>query len=509
MTSARVCLIALLLSFSMLSAIRYIPDSAFNPEIQNGLKPSLLNLPLSAEEDSIHIYGAGLSLPFIPLTQVGDAAVDLFRCQNKKHSLLSYQSPDAKLNAELNFTAGLEPVKKEESYSFLYGGLVLKSKYGKHWEMNTNWWNGIFLGNQQEAINSWLVDGYSNPNDDQLNIDNLSGDISYNANNLTLALGRGKFPVGNSISGSINLNDEVNDYGYFMAEGRSGIFSVSFMHASLMADSTYNIYNDHFYNSKNYPAKYLALHQLGIHPCSGLNLFLGEEIIYGNRSPEISYFLPVAFWRAIEHNLWDRDNVMIFAGGSYRPVQPLFLYAQALVDEFSFSKMFSDWWGNKYALQGGMRWTTPFALPKSSSAEITTELSAVRPFTYTHYLNHTMFSTDGRTLGYPKGSNLVDLSCLLSLPYQTMLLWQGGISYCKQGSFGSDFSQNYHDVFPTAEAMDNGTAHWFEGTKTETLTLKSNVLITIFAHHRFLLGLETSHSDDWQNTLYSAWQFIY
>ena len=57
--------------------------------------------------------------------------------------------------------------------------------------------------------------------------------------------------------------------------------------------------------------------------------------------------------------------------------------------------------------------------------------------------------------------------------------------------------------------MDNGTATWFQGTKTETITLKSNILIDIFAHHRFLLGWETSHIDNWQKTFYSAWQFIY
>ena len=507
--ATRICLTILLLFCSFLPALSLIPNSAFAPEIQEGLKPSLLSYPQRAKEDSISIYSNGLCLPFVSCSSFGDAFLDIFRLGNANYSLLSYQSPDDKLRGELNFIAGLEPVKKDESYSFLYRGWLLKSQYGNHIEMNTKWWNGTFQGNQEAAKNSWLVDGYYNTNDEKLNIDNLSGDISYNAKNLTLALGRGKFPVGNSISGNIILNDKVNDYGYILAEGKTGIFSISFLHASLMADSTYKIYDDHYYNNKNYPDKYLALHQFGFHPYSNLHFFLGEEIIYGNRSPEINYFLPNAFWRAIEHNLWDRDNVMIYAGGSYRPVQPLFLYAQVLIDEFSSSKLFSDWWGNKYALQGGMRWNVPFALPESPSADLTTELTAVRPFTYTHYLNHTMFSTDGRPLGYPKGSNLVDVSCLLRLPYKDILFWQGGVSYCKQGSFGSDWSRNYHIDFPTAEAMDNGTATWFQGTKTETITLKSNILIDIFAHHRFLLGWETSHIDNWQKTFYSAWQFIY
>ncbi|HQC31915.1 MAG TPA: hypothetical protein PLZ48_03990, partial [Candidatus Cloacimonas sp.] len=343
--ATRICLTILLLFCSFLPALRLIPNSAFAPEIQEGLKPSLLSYPQRAKEDSISIYSNGLYLPFVSRFSVGDAVLDICRLGNANYSLLSYQSPDYKLRGELNFIGGLEPVKKDESYSFLYRGWLLKSQYGKHIEMNTKWWNGIFKGDQKAAKNSWLVDGYSNTTDEKLNIDNISGDISYNAKNLTLALGRGKFPVGNSISGNIILNDKVNDYGYILAEGKTGIFSISFLHASLMADSTYNIYDEHFYNNKNYPDKYLALHQFGFHPYSNLHFFLGEEIIYGNRSPEINYFLPNAFWRAIEHNLWDRDNVMIYAGGSYRPVQPLFLYAQVLIDEFSSSKLFSDWWG--------------------------------------------------------------------------------------------------------------------------------------------------------------------
>ncbi len=506
---AKICVIVLLLWCSLLPAMRFIPNSAFNPEVQNSLKPSLLSYPQSAKDDSISTYGNGLHIPLVPIPRFTDAIMDFFRLGKANHSLMSYQSNDRKFKADLNVTAGLEPEKKDDICSFLYGGIYLESQYGEHFELNTNWWNGIFLGDQKTAETSWLVDGYYNYSNNKLNIDNLSGDISYNANNLTLALGRGKFPVGNAISGSIILNDEVNDYGYILAEARSGLFSISFMHASLMADSTYNIYNNPYYNSKNYPDKYLALHQFGFQPYSILNFFLGEEIIYGNRSLDINYFLPVAFWRAIEHNLWDRDNVMIYAGGSYRPIQSLFFYTQVLIDEFSFSELGSDWWGNKYALQGGVKWKTPFALPESPFADITTELTAIRPFTYTHYLNHTMFSTDGKPLGYPKGSNIADFSCLLRLPYRNILLWQGSVSYSKQGSFGSDWSEDYHNAFPDSEAMDNGTASWFQGTKTNTITLKSNVLIDVFAHHRLLFGWEGCHNDDWQNTLYSAWQLIF
>ena len=168
----KICLAILLLFCSLLPALRLIPDSAFAPDIQQGLKPSLLSYPQRAKEDSISIYNNGLYLPFVSRSSVGDAVLDICRLGNANYSLLSYQSPDYKLRGELNFIGGLEPVKKDDSYSFLYRGWLLKSQYGKHIEMNTKWWNGIFKGDQKAAKNSWLVDGYSNTTDEKLNIDN-------------------------------------------------------------------------------------------------------------------------------------------------------------------------------------------------------------------------------------------------------------------------------------------------------------------------------------------------
>ncbi len=491
-----------------LFGLDYIPGSAFNQPVKAEFQSSLLNFPEAAKNDSISIYGKGLYHPFQNLPRLGDAFVDAFRTGKAHHCLLGYQSPDRLLQAEFNILAGYEPVLNDSLYAFFYKGFRLESALGKHWQLNTHWWNGIFFGDQSEAASNELIDGYNRPSNGRINLDNLSGDFSYNAPNLTLALGRGKFPVGNSLSGSVILNNTVNDYAYLLAEGRAGAFSLSFLHGSLMADSSYSIYDYNSLNSKNYPDKYLAMHQLSYQARHNLGLFLGEVVIYGNRSIDLNYLLPNAFWRATEHNLWDRDNVMIYAGGTYQPVKPLFLYGQLALDEFSYGKLNTDWWGNKYALQGGARYSLPFSLPQSKQPDLTLELTAVRPFTYTHYLNHTMYSHDGRGLGYPKGSNLIDLTAAFKLPFRDILCWQNELAYTKQGSFGSDWRQNYHDVFP-GESLHNGTAQWFQGTVTKTTALKSSLLLDLFAHHRFLAGFSATKTKNWDTQIFSAWQFVY
>ncbi|MDD2228280.1 MAG: hypothetical protein PHY48_02585 [Candidatus Cloacimonetes bacterium] len=500
-------IILLCIISSSLSALRYIPGSAFNPEIRNNLYYSLLNYPENPREADISTYGTGLYHPFASVPRFSDAFVDAFRIGKARHSLIAYQSPDSLFKAEFNIQAGYEQSMGDQDYGFLYKGYLIKAALGKHLDLNTYWWNGLFTGDKASALHSELVDGEIMDNTATIRLDNITADISYNTNNYSAAIGRGKFPIGNSISGSIIMNDSVNDYAYLLAEGRIGDFNVSFIHASLKADSVYAIYTSPYVNKKNYPDKFIAMHQLSYHPTVSFKLFIGECVVYGNRGIDVNYLIPNAFWRASEHNLGDRDNVLVFGGAKLQAFPSLLLYGQMALDEFSYNKLFTSWWGNKYAIQGGARYTLPSFIPCSAAPSVTLELTAVRPFTYTHYMNHTMYSHDGRSLGYPKGSNIVDVSCGILLPLPHSKILQTKVSYSKQGSYGSDWRQNYNDVF--AGHSTTGTAKWFEGTVTKRSSIDNTLLIDMFAHHRLLLGYSAEYQENWSSKLYAGWQLHY
>lgn len=504
----RAFLLCLLLAvFSLGTALELPEGSAFAPEIRIPGENSLLEKPEELAEAEVDVYGKGLFLPFSSWNRFRDALASAFRQGKAQHSLAGYQSPDSLLKAELNVIAGYEHSFEDRDYGFLYKGLRLKSTVGKHWQLNSLWWNGVFTGNHEAAQGSELIDGFASYDDEEIRLDNMNGDISYNARNLCLAIGRGTFPIGNSISGSIILNDNVNDYGYLLAEGRAGAFTLSFLHGTLKADSLSCEQND-LESHKTYPDKYLALHQLSYHPGNKLSLFAGETIIYGNRSMDINYLLPNMFWRATEHNLWDRDNVLIYGGGKFRAHPRLLLYAQAALDELKYRELLGNWWGNKYALQGGLSYRPPLAMPESEPLTLGLEVTGVRPFTYTHYMNHTMTSHDGRSLGYSKGSNVWDLSLMLKLPYKQSFLWQSLISAGKYGSFGHLYNINYREAFP-GNLLNTGTADWFEGEKTTYTAITNSMLIDIFAHHRLLLSHSSTHENDWEHKLAAAWQFVY
>ncbi len=251
-------------------------------------------------------------------------------------------------------------------------------------------------------MHSPLVDSFVKQ-DDELWLDNLNADIYFQNKHLSLALGRGKFQVGNSISGSIILNDRTNEYGFFLAEGSFGALNISFLHGSLVADSTISVYqntpNGQNLDSKNYPDKFFALHQISYALNRKLRLFFGETVVYGNRSIDLNYLLPHTFWRVSEHNLQDRDNVLIFGGMELKPSQALRIYGQALIDELRYKELFTSWWGNKYALQSGISTSLPWG---ENPPCLSLEFTAVRPWTYTHYLDHDKYSHDRKAWAFPK-----------------------------------------------------------------------------------------------------------
>ena len=502
-------LLALLLPICHIQAVPLIPGSAFAPEVRPYTSLSIVG-DLDAFDDEAAPSSPGLHHPFRTWKGFGNAVVEALSPGDPTQSILRYswQGDGLKLASDLNFVAGYEyTIRDEGNYGFLYKGLRLRNVVNNRLYLSTRWWNGGFFGELDSAADDPLIDSWHKVNASRITLDNLSADLSYRSPHLGLSLGRSKFQVSNSFSGSIVLNDRVNEYGYLMAEGSLGRFTLSMLQGALVADSIYAENPSTAVNLHTYPDKYLALHQLSYNAGAGIQLFAGETVIYGNRGLDLNYLIPVSFWRAAEHNLRDRDNVMIYGGINYKANPELLLYLQGALDELSYSKILSNWWGNKYALQTGLAAQLPWLYQSGGqSPELNLELTAVRPWTSAHYMNHTMYSHDRRPLGYAKGSNLVDFSIGLKLPVSSRISLQSSASFTRQGSFGSSWQENYTEAFPGQQQYD-GTAEWFQGDKTDTIKLQNVLVLDFMAHHRFRLGLLSEHNEDWTHDLNAGWQF--
>ena len=367
---------------------------------------------------------------------------------------------------------------RNTNYSYVYYGTKLFADINNTLYIDSFWWTGHFDGDEEFFRTSPIMDSWSqHPNEDeQISVDNASGKIVYKKKYVYLSIGRGKHIIGNNIGGSIILNDACNDYGYFSGKLDFKKFSISMMHGTLVPDST-NV--DHIGEPiyKDYNDKYLVIKKLDWKPSIHLHFYAGEEVVYGGRSIDPSYLLPQTFLRATEHNLQDRDNVLVFGGVNFIPFSQNTFYANFILDELSRSKIFTDWWGNKYAIQVG----NSYLFNSKNNSRITFEFTAVRPWLYTHKILHNKYSHDGIGLGFPDGSNLIQFSSELNYKLLSCLTGNIHSSYTKQGSLGNDFSINY-------ETRPDDTADWLEGDKTEKIEVRTIFKWQPLTHHRLLFG---------------------
>ncbi len=423
------------------------------------------------------------------------------KSSDERHS--SYlHPPSVPLRSYFNLSlySGIDLVANDEdSYYFFYFGSHLSGSIDHKLDFYADWWKGHFAGDLDYAGTSHLIDSWTQTSSDstQIFLDNITGRMQYRiAPWWKAAIGRGRYEIGNNIGGSIILDDFCNDYGYASTSFNFSAFDLSLIHATLVADSTVSGYKD-------FPDKYLATHKLNWRPNRKLELFVGEHIIYGDRSIDVNYLLPLSFWRITEHNLSDRDNVLIFAGMNWRAYHGNLCYINLILDELSKSEILKNWWGNKYAVQTGYS----HSFSNNNEKRLTFELTAIRPWLYTHKYIHTKFSQDRRSLGFPEGSNLIQFASELDYPILKNLKLNLHTSFTRQGSVGNDFSINYESRDPD---LDNDT-HWLEGSLSDRYLGSLVIDWSPLAHHRFKIALQAEKTDDekLQNQILFGYQARY
>jgi hypothetical protein len=412
----------------------------------------------------------------------------------------SLQSPSIPRHSAFSFEmyTGVDFVSDtEDNYYLYYYGTYFSGTINNRLRFYSNWWKGHFSLDQDYAQTSYLIDSWtqSNSNSTETYLDNITGRLQYSvAPWWNLSIGRGKYEIGSNIGGSIILSDECNDYGYLSTKFEFKDFSISMLHASLVADSTKN-------GSKDFPDKYLATHKLDWHPSDRFNYFLGEHVMYGNRSIDVNYLIPIGFWRVTEHNLSDRDNVLIYTGFNWIPKNQQLLYSNVIIDELSVGKLLDNWWGNKYAVQAG------YSYDLKKNGRISFEFTAIRPWLYTHKYIHTKFSQDDRSLGFPAGSNLIQFASELDYTILENLQLNLHSSFTRQGSVGSDSSLNYNG---RDRDLDENT-HWLEGTITNKMLGRFVCNWSPLTHHKIKLAFTSQKTadEDWKNEITFGYQARY
>ena len=195
-------------------------------------------------------------------------------------------------------------------------------------------------------------------------------------------------------------------------------FQFDYFHAWLVSnvtDSTY-YYTEEYeegVTKKHYrPAnKFMAANMFTFKPIKYIHFSIGNSIVYSERNVQAAYFIPIAFYKSLDHLLTkgiatENQNSQVFASLTVRPTDHLRLYGTFFLDEFKFSRLKkSNPEHNPVSYLVGFQWSGWPVRGLSLKGEFMRSYIAC----YTHSIETTSYKSNSYFMGHYMGDNAQSL----------------------------------------------------------------------------------------------------
>ena len=259
----------------------------------------------------------------------------------------------------------------------------------------------------------------------------------------SFAIGKDFLEWGYSESGLLVLSQKPPSYGFIRLDIKPvDWLKFNYMHGWLSSgviDSNSIFYNTSGGISFSFIDKFIATHSLIITPVPGLDLSIGESIIY-DEELEFLYLMPIMFFRLADHQLSRQlnsagGNAQFFLGVSSKgQIKNTHLYGTLFIDEISIGGLF-DPESQRYQMGftlGGSVTDLPI---ENLTAKV--EYTKIYPFAYQHYIQTTDYESAKYSLGHWMGHN-ADL-IYTSLNYRFLRGLQATVwgQYIRKGEDGN------------------------------------------------------------------------
>lgn len=243
------------------------------------------------------------------------------------------------------------------------------------------------------------------------------GYVAFNATkHIAMQFGQDKLFVGDGIR-SLIWSSNAKDMLFFKINTKIWRANYENIFTELANYDGSNIYNSLVHK------KYAAMHHLNFPITKNLHFGLFETIIFdrttysgGDKGFEYNYLNPVIFYRAVESGLGSSDNVVLGANWKWNFLNQFSFYGQFVLDELVVSEFIANdgWWGNKYALQSGLKYINVFGI---NQLDLQYEFNMARPYTYSYEdENGSSYTHYAQPLAHPLGANFKEN--LIALWYQ-------------------------------------------------------------------------------------------
>ena len=191
-------------------------------------------------------------------------------------------------------------------------------------------------------------------------------------------------------------------------------FQFDYFHAWLVSnvlDST-NFYTENYaegvtkinYRPHN---KFMAANMFTFMPIKYIQFSFGNSIIYAERNIQAAYFIPIAFFKSLDHLLTkgvnsENQNSQVFGTITIRPTDHLRLYASVFLDEFKLARLKkSNPQHNLVSYQVGFNWSGWPVRGLSLRGEFTRTNIA----TYQHSIPVLEYTSNSYLMGHYMGAN--------------------------------------------------------------------------------------------------------
>ena len=271
-------------------------------------------------------------------------------------------------------------------------------------------------------------------------------------------------------------------------------FSFNYIHAWLESDviDSVNIYHDSKgglrYGFRN---KYLASHTLTFKPTKGLDISLGESVIYSDKL-EILYLIPITFFRLDDHYLSRQLNAagsnaqLFFSVSSKNHIKNTHLYGTLLIDELSIGGLFDP---NKQRNQFGFTFGSSVVDLPVDNLTLKLEYTKIYPFVYEHYIPTTTYQSASYGLGHWMGSNADQVYGSIKYRFIRGLEAEVWARYIRKGSRGEIEDQYKQPEPPFLFGLRNDYTYFGGQVKYE-------IMHEFFVRARFELMKTSEQQED-------------
>ncbi len=375
---------------------------------------------------------------------------------NNRWRFVNINSSDFELHADPIF--GVNNIStNNKTTNQISNGIEIWGSIGK----NKNWGYQVYYRDFTETENiisnnltesaqpARILVGYQSYN--SINYSDIKASLNYKFNNGNLTVGKDNMIWGYGENGNIVLSNKAPSYPYIRLDYQPLKWLIfNYTHAWLnsnITDSSLSYLNnsERLVNDKRivFIQKYLATHSIQFNPMKGLNLAIGESIVYSDKM-DPGFLVPINLFKFYDNN---RSNYQIEAGsnGQYffsinsrNQIKKTHLYGTLFIDEIKVSAIF-----NKIEKRNQLGYTLGASITDVLIPYLTigTEYTRVNPFVYNNLIPAQTYTSYGFYLGDWMGNNF-DRSLIYARynPLPKLQLY-GRIQKIRKGANGSIYEQ--------------------------------------------------------------------